>query len=125
MKTGFYFRLLALALMMFTFVQQDAVAQRGRNRGMEGMDLTEAQRGELKKLREERFLENHRMQDRMKADRMEMRQRHDKQLRSILTEKQYYAFKDKAKGKKRMHASKGRGGHPNGGMKGNGRRRAF
>ncbi|MBK8698051.1 MAG: hypothetical protein IPN29_00025 [Saprospiraceae bacterium] len=100
MKTGFYFRLLALALMMFTFVQQDAVAQRGRNRGMEGMDLTEAQRGELKKLREERFLENHRMQDRMKADRMEMRQRHDKQLRSILTEKQYYACKDKAKGKK-------------------------
>lgn len=113
MKTTIQFILASAMLMAMSFAPSAAVAQRGRQ---DIPDLTEQQRVEMRKLKDDHFMERNRMSDRMRNDRMEMRKRYDQRLRSILSEKQYYAFRQKAKNK----AFKRKGMGQRGGRKGRG-----
>lgn len=116
MKTTFQFLLATFLLLAVAFQPNKVLAQRQGN-GIP--DLTEEQRIEMKKLKDDHFMERNRMSDRMRHDRMEMRKKYDQKLRSILTEKQYYAFRQKAKNK----AFKRKGMGQRGGRKGRGIRR--
>ncbi len=77
------------------------------------LNLSEKQVADLKKLRDDSRVEKGKLNDKIKADRIAMHEKHDKQLRSILDEKQYYAFKEKAKNhKKGKHGKRGgKGNH--------------
>ena len=92
-------------LIMVTAVPGQLQAQR-QGRGIP--DLTEEQRVELRKLKDEHFMERNRMADRMRNDRMGMRKRYDERLRSILSEKQYYAFRQRGKDKAMKRKGLGR-----------------
>lgn len=61
------------------------------------LNLSQKQRDDLEKLKGEAQVERGRMHDKHKAEKMVMRDNFDKRLRSILDEKQYYAFKAKMK----------------------------
>ncbi len=114
MKTTFQFILASAMLIVVSFIPNQAAGQRGRQ---DIPDLTEEQRVEMRKLKDEHFMERNRMADRMRNDRMEMRKKYDQRLRNILSEKQYYAFKQKAKNKALKRKGMGQRG---GGRKGRG-----
>ena len=107
MKTILQLVFTAATLFFISFMPNQVAAQ---NRGGGIPDLTEEQRLEMRKLKDDHFLERNRMDDRMRNDRMEMRKKYDQRLRSILSEKQYYAFKQKAKNKGMKRQGQGRKG---------------
>ncbi len=79
------------------------------------LNLSQKQREDLAQLKTEGQVERGRMQDKHKADKMAMHEKNDKKLRSILDEKQYYAYKakkEKHSKKMRKHGRKRHeGGH--------------
>lgn len=107
MKTIHKLILSTAMLMILAFTPHQTSAQQ---RGEGIPDLTEQQRTEMRKLKDEHFMERNRMADRVKNDRREMHKKYDQKLRSILTEKQYYAFKQKAKNKGRAKGKGRKGG---------------
>ncbi|HRG66366.1 MAG: hypothetical protein KBF57_09880 [Saprospiraceae bacterium] len=107
MKTTLQLVFTAATLVFISFLPSQTIAQ---HRGGGIPDLSEEQRLEMRKLKDDHFLERNRMNDRMRNDRMEMRKKYDQRLRSILTEKQYYAFKQKAKNKGMKRHGQGRNG---------------
>ncbi|HMS97735.1 MAG TPA: hypothetical protein PKA12_03275 [Saprospiraceae bacterium] len=116
MKTTLQLVFTAATLFFISFMPNQVMAQ---HRGGGIPDLSEEQRLEMRKLKDDHFLERNRMNDRMRNDRMEMRKKYDQRLRSILTEKQYYAFKQKAKNKGMKRQGQVRNGQ---GRKGQGHR---
>jgi hypothetical protein len=67
----------------------------------------------MEALKEEHFLESNRLREKMKAEHEALRNSYDTKLKSILTEKQYYEFKAKARkgmAKRGKHGAKGRKG---------------
>ncbi|MBP6397462.1 MAG: hypothetical protein KA340_06255 [Saprospiraceae bacterium] len=107
MKTTLQLVFTAATLFFISFLPNQVMSQ---HRGGGIPDLSEEQRLEMRKLKDDHFLERNRMNDRMRNDRMEMRKKYDQRLRSILSEKQYYAFKQKAKNKGMKRQGQGRKG---------------
>jgi hypothetical protein len=67
------------------------------------LNLTQKQREDLEKLKSEAQVEKGKMREKHRSDKMAMHDNYDKRLRTILDEKQYYAFKAKtAKHAKKM-----------------------
>ena len=107
-----------VALIMFAFSLSNLNAQSKReverNKYLtQELNLSPRQMDDMKSLQEETFIQKNRMKDRMKADGRALRDNHDKKLRSILDEKQYYAYKqnmkEHRKNKIKKHRNKMRG----------------
>lgn len=79
------------------------------------LNLTQKQREDLERLKSEAQVERGKMREKHRADKMAMHDSYDKKLRSILDEKQYYAFKAKtgkhAKKVRKQGKKRHRGGH--------------
>lgn len=79
------------------------------------LNLTQKQRDDLEKLKSEAQVERGKMREKHRADKMAMHESYDKKLRTILDEKQYYAFKAKtgkhAKKMRKQGKKRHRDGH--------------
>lgn len=96
------FRVFALIAFTFTTFLNYSYSQKSRDVEKQEflnkeLNLSPRQADDMKALKEESFIQRNRMKDKMKTERRAFRDNHDKKLRSILDEKQYYAFKQKSK----------------------------
>lgn len=112
-------RILALIAITFTITNIQAQNNRGKERHEDlsrELNLSPRQADDMKALHEESFIQKNRMKDKMKAEHRAFRDNHDKKLRSILDEKQYYAYKNKMK-EQRKHKIKKHRNKMNGGQR--------
>ncbi len=57
------------------------------------LSLSDAQVAEMQKIREESFIENEKLKEKFKAERLKIEKERDSRLKKLLTEKQYYTLK--------------------------------
>jgi hypothetical protein len=79
---------------VYSFAQSSKEQKRLDNLSKE-LNLSPKQMDDMRALKEESFIERNRLKEKYKNDRRTLSESHDKKLRAILDEKQYYAFKQK------------------------------
>lgn len=85
---------LLLIISVYSFAQSSKEQKRLDNLSKE-LNLSPKQMDDMRALKEESFIERNRLKEKYKNDRRTLSESHDKKLRAILDEKQYYAFKQK------------------------------